>query len=337
MSGDSGERVLVTGGTGFIGGHLARALVADGLHVRALVRPKTDGGRLPPDVERVAGDLTWPDSLENAAEGCAIVYHLAAVTSSRGASNREIDEVNVRGAANMAAAAARAGARRFVHVSTCGVYGYRNRFPADETTPMRADTPYRVSKARAERVVRDTAEKAGLPVVIARLASIYGPGATNWLRICRSVRANRFRMIGDGRNLVHLGHVIDIVDGIRRCGETPGIEGRCYNLAAAEPVTIGELVATIAGALGVRTTRRPWPAFPFRFSRHVDLALCRHLGLKLRRLHSYDLFLAGRSFDIAKARVELGYRPRIRAAEGVADMVRGFAENGWIDSHSGGR
>ena len=337
MSSRSGEPVLVTGATGFIGGRLARGLVADGVAARALVRRGTDRARLPEELELVPGDLTDPASLEGAAEGCAVVYHVAAVTSSRNASNREIEEVNVKGSADMAAAAARAGARRFVHVSTCGVYGHRNRFPADETTPMRPDTPYRVSKARAERAVLEAARGTGMSVVVARLASIYGPGGTNWLPICRSIRTNRFRMVGDGRNPVHLGHVFDIVDGLRRCAETPGIEGRCYNLAAAEPLAIGELVATIAQALGVRTTRRSLPAFPFRVTRHVDLALCRHFRMKLRRLHSYDLFLSGRSFDIARARSELGYRPRISAAEGLTAMVEEFRENGSIDSREGAR
>ena len=245
MSSRSGEPVLVTGATGFIGGCLARGLVADGVAVRALVRGGTDPARLPDDLELVPGDLTDGRSLEGAVEGCALVYHVAAVTSSRNASNREIEEVNVQGSSDMAAAAAQAGVRRFVHVSTCGVYGHRNRFPADESTPMRPDTPYRVSKARAERAVLEAARNTGMSVVVARLASIYGPNAKNWLPICRSIRTNRFRMIGDGRNPVHLGHVFDIVDGLRRCGETPGIERRCYNLAAAEPMAIGDLVASL--------------------------------------------------------------------------------------------
>ena len=332
-----GERILVTGATGFIGGCLARGLVDDGVRVRALVRPNTDPGRIPAGVEVATGDLTDPDTLAQTAEGCALVYHVAAITGSRNASIREREAVNVKGAADMVAAAARAGARRFVHVSTCGVYGSRNRFPADEASPMRPDTPYRISKARAERAVLETARRTGLPVVVARLASIYGPGATKWLPLCRSIRRNRFRMIGDGRNPLHLGHVFDIVDGLRRCAETPGIEGRCYNLGAAEPVAIGQLVATIERALGVRTTRRPWPAFPFRVTRHVDLALSRHLGLKLRRLHSYDLFLGARWFEIARARRELGYRPRVASAEGLTAMVGEFVENGSIDSREAAR
>lgn len=335
MSG--GKRVLVTGATGFIGGCLARALVADGFRVRALVRQQSDPGRISAGMELVTGDLAEPDTLADVAEGCALVYHVAAVTSSHSASNLERAAVNVNGAVAMAAAAARAGARRFVHVSTCGVYGHRNRFPADESSPMRPDSPYRISKARAEEAVLDEARRTGLQVVIARLANIYGPGATNWLPMCRSIRTDTFRMIGDGRNPVHLGHVFDVVDGLRLCAETPGIEGHRYNLAGAVPVSIARLVATIERALGVRTTRRPWPAFPFRLTRHIDLAVCRHLGMSLRRLHSYDLFLGGRSFDISRARRELGYRPRIAAEEGLTAMVEEFVRNGSIDSREAAR
>jgi nucleoside-diphosphate-sugar epimerase len=331
-------RILVTGATGFIGGHLATSLVVEGRPVRALVRPGTDFDRLARQgIECVPGDLTDPESVERSVEGCALVYHVAAITSARSGSNRELEAVNVEGSAHLAAAAARVQARRFVHVSTCGVYGFRNRFPADETTPLRPDTPYRISKARGERAVLDTSRKTGMPVIVARLASIYGPGATNWLRICRSIRANRFRMIGDGRSRVHLGHVFDIVDGLRRCAEIPGIEGRCYNLAAAEPIAIGDLAATIAQTLGVRTTKRAWPAFPFRISRHVDLALCRYLGFNLRRLHSYDLFLGDRWFDISRARSELGYQPRIPVREGLAALVEEYVHTGSIDSRGHAR
>jgi nucleoside-diphosphate-sugar epimerase len=222
------------------------------------------------------------------------------------------------------------------------VYGYRNRFPADERAPLRPDTPYRISKARGERAVLDSARRTDLPVVVARISSIYGPGAKNWIRICRSIQDGRFRMIGDGRSRVHLAHVFDIVDGLRRCGETPGIDGRCYNIAAAEPIAIGELAAVIADALGVRMTKRVWPALPFRASRIVDLALCRILGLKLQRVHSYDLFLGDRWFDISKARSELGYRPRIDSREGMAAMAKEYRAAGLlgspsIDSAGGGR
>ncbi|HJU85792.1 MAG TPA: NAD-dependent epimerase/dehydratase family protein [Gemmatimonadota bacterium] len=333
--GAAGKRTLVTGATGFIGGWLVDSLVNGGEAVRALVRPGTDPTRLArKGAECVVGDLTDPASLARAVDGCGIVYHVAAVTTRRSVSNQDYEAVNVRGSADLATAAGRAGVRRLVHVSSCGVYGYRNRFPADEEAPLHPDTPYRISKARGERAVLESARRSGLPVVVARISSIYGSGAKNWVPICRSIQEGRFRMIGDGKSRVHLAHVFDIVNGLRRCGETPGIEGRTYNLAAAEPIAIGELAEVIAAALGVRMTKTVWPAFPFRVSRIVDLALCRILGLKLRRIHSYDLFLGDRWFDISKARSELGYSPTIATRDGMPALVEEYRAAGMLDTPS---
>jgi nucleoside-diphosphate-sugar epimerase len=326
----------VTGASGFIGGHLVRRLVGDGFAVRVLVRPDSEAGSLAGlGVEIARGDLADRASLARAAAGCAVVYHLAALTSIRSRSEDEFEATNVLGSANLAAAAAEAGARRFVHVSSCGVYGFRNRFPADEATPLRPDTPYRRSKARGESAVLECADRTGLPVVIARIASIYGPRATNWARLCRSIQSGGFRMIGNGRNRLHLTHVTDIVDGFRRCAETPGIERRCYNLAAAEAISIGALVARLAEALGANVKRRALPALPFRTTRHVDLALTNLFGLKLRRLHSYDLFLGDRVFDISRARKELGYDPRVSAEEGLPELVADLREAGRLARCSG--
>lgn len=324
-------RVLVTGATGFIGGHLVRRLLAEGHGVRALVRAGTDPGPLEQEgAEVVRGDLADPVALTRAATDCAHVYHVAALVSAQLRSRRDLEATNVVGPANVAAAAGRAGALRLVHVSSCGVYGSRNRFPADETTPLRPDTPYRVSKARGERAVTEGGERAGLPVVIARISAVIGPGGKQWARLCRSIRDGDFRLIGDGRNRLHLGDVTDIVDGLVRCAETPGVEGRCYNLAGATPVTMGELAATIAEELGAGPSKRPWPALPFRATRQIDKALTRFLGLRLRRLHSYDLFLGDRWFDISRARRELGYDPRVSVAESVRAIVRDYRRVGLL-------
>lgn len=325
-------RVLVTGATGFIGSHLVERLLGDDHVVRALVRPGAEAeGLARRGVEIARGDLGDPGSLDRAAAGCALVYHLAAITSRRSPSKEEFLATNVVGSANVAAAAVRAGVRRFVHVSSCGVYGFRNRFPASESTPVRPDTPYRVSKARGEEAVLERAERTGMEVVVARIASIYGPRANNWVMLCRSIQSGRFRLIGNGRNRIHLTHVADIVEGLRLCAETPGIEGRRYNLAAAEGVAIGDLVTIVARALNASPTRTAWPAFPFRATRYIDLALTNMLGLRIKRLHSYDIFLSDRVFDISRARSELGYDPKVSIEEGVPGLVASYREAGLLD------
>jgi nucleoside-diphosphate-sugar epimerase len=157
----------VTGGAGFVGGHLVDSLVADGYAVRAFARPGADTRRLERIATVVRGELSDVDALERAATGCAHLFHVAAVTSTSARSKREYEATNVAAPANVARAAARAGVERVVHVSSCGVYGFRCPSPADESTPLGADTPYRRSKARGERAVMAAAERSGLAVVIA--------------------------------------------------------------------------------------------------------------------------------------------------------------------------
>ena len=199
---------------------------------------------------------------------------------------------------------------------------------------MRPDNPYRISKARGEKAVTACGEETGLAVVIARISATIGRGARNWIRMCRSIDNGDFRMIGSGRNRMHLADVGDIADGLVRCADAPGVEGRSYNLAGARPVTMGELAATLFAALGTTPNKRPWPALPFRVTRQVDLALTRFLGLRLRRLHSYDLFLGERWFDISRARVDLGYEPRGSIEESVREMVEGYRRDGLLDGAS---
>jgi nucleoside-diphosphate-sugar epimerase len=306
------------------------SLAADGHAVRALARPGADTRGLERITTVVRGDLSDVDVLERAATGCARVFHVAAVTSTSARSKQEYEATNIVGSANVAQASARAGVERLVHVSTCGVYGFRCPSPADESAPLAPDTPYRRSKARGERAVMAAAERGGLAVVIARLSSVYGPRARNWVRICRTIQDGRFRMIGDGRNRVHLAHVDDIVAGLRACAGTPGIEGRCYNLAGPAPISMGGLVATLSRALGVASNRASWPAFPFRLARILDLTAAQTIGHRPRRLGSYDLFLADRWFDIARARSELGYQPRVSAEEGMAQLALHYRAKGLL-------
>lgn len=323
--------VLVTGATGFVGGHLVDRLVAEGIGVRALARPESDARRIEALVEVARGDLTDVRTLERAADGCSLVYHVAATTSSRVRSRVDLRETNVQGTLNVARAAARAGVERFVHVSTCGVYGFRCAPFADESTPPAPDTPYRRSKAQAERGLSALAAATGLRVVVARLSSVYGPRAKNWVRICRSIQSGAFRRIGSGRNRVHLCHVSDVVSGLRACAEAPGIDGRTYNLAGPAPISMDGLVDALSRALGARRAARvAVPGFPIHVLRGLDLAAARALGTRPRRIGTYDLFLADRCFDISRARAELGWNPVVEAEEGLAELVAHYRDEGLL-------
>src|SRR6266511_1500482 len=179
MSG-GGDRVLVTGGTGFVGGLLLARLVAEGRQVRALIRRPADREQLPdPQVELALGDIRDEEALVRAADGCAVVYHLAGINQLCLPDPTPLYRVNVDGTRNMLAAARRAGVRRVVYTSSAAVFdGDGSRF-LDETAPWpepaTLTSHYARSKLQAEKLATGF---DGVEVVLVNPASVQGPGRT---------------------------------------------------------------------------------------------------------------------------------------------------------------
>jgi len=173
------EKVLVTGGTGFLGVHLVRALVQRRYDVRVLTRdPARVRGQTHLPVEIVAGDITSPQDVRRAVEGCQGVFHLAAKVTLSAKEADEVFAVNVEGTRNVMEAALETGVRRVVHVSTIGTLeGPSEDSVVDETCPLRTSdvgTPYLDSKVHAERVVLDIMQR-GLPALIVNPGGMIGP------------------------------------------------------------------------------------------------------------------------------------------------------------------
>ncbi len=240
------SRTLVTGATGFTGGHLARTLAARGHVVRALVR---DAGPAAPlreaGIELAVGDLRDRAAVQDAVEGCEVVYHIAAIYRQAGLAASEYAEVNAKAVGTVIEAAAAAGASRVVHCSTVGVHGDVEDPPADEDAPLRPGDVYQETKVEGERIAREAGERAGIALTIASPTGIYGPGDRRLLKLFRGVARRRFVILGSGEIFYHLTHVDDLVEGFRLCGETPGAAGRTYILAGGEVTTLNELVALI--------------------------------------------------------------------------------------------
>jgi dihydroflavonol-4-reductase len=162
--------ILVTGASGFIGGHVARLLAGRGQRIRALIRATSDlRGIVDLDVERVIGDLRDPRSLDRAVAGCETVYHVAADYRLWARDPGELYASNVEGTRNLLEAAGQAGARRVVYTSTVGCIGVKgDGTPGDENAPVAlADMtgPYKRSKFLAEQAALEYA-RGGLPVVV---------------------------------------------------------------------------------------------------------------------------------------------------------------------------
>ncbi|HKR99755.1 MAG TPA: aminotransferase class III-fold pyridoxal phosphate-dependent enzyme, partial [Candidatus Dormibacteraeota bacterium] len=205
---------LVTGGSGFIGGHLAERLVHEGYQVRCLVRASSDTSHLDKlDVEIAVGDLTSARSLVRAAEHCRYVFHCGGFVSDW-ATSKEIARINVEGTRNLLDAAEAASVERFVHFSTTDVYGYPGHAAVEETF---ASTEFRnwysQTKRAAENEVRRAHDSRRLETVILRPATVYGPRSTDVVgEIAKAIRGGNMLLVDGGRAVAGLVYVDNLVD-----------------------------------------------------------------------------------------------------------------------------
>ncbi len=326
-------RILVTGATGFTGGHLARALRDGGHRVRALIR-RGRGRGLPPGLEGIEpaeGDLRDPASLARAADGVDVIYNIAAIYRQAGVSAAEYAAVNATAVASLVEAAKASGARRLVHCSTVGVHGDVEHPPANEEAPLRPGDEYQRTKLDGERLARAAAERTGLELVIARPSGIYGPGDRRLLKLFRGVARRRFVTLGKGEIFYHVTYVDDLVEGFRRCGEVREAAGRTYILAGGEVTRLNALVALIAEEAGVAPVRMHLPVWPVWIAGALCEAVCVPFGVEppiyRRRV---DFFTKSRAFDISKARAELGFNPEVGLREGVRRTLAWYRAEGWL-------
>ena len=324
-------RVLVTGATGFTGSHLARALATGGYDVRALVRDPARARDLDASgVELTIGDLRDPATLAAAVAGMEVVYHVAAVYRSAKVSADMYRAVNATAVRRLVEAAAAAGVRRVVHCSTVGVHGDIDHPPADEDAPLKPGDIYQVTKLEGERLARDAARRLGIEVTIARPTGIYGPGDRRLLKLFRNI-VRRFPILGSGEIYYHLTYIDDLVEGFRLCGEHPAAANRTYILAGGEVTTLNELVRVIAEIAGVRTPALHVPVWPFWVAGAVCEAVCVPFGVEpplyRRRV---DFFTKSRAFNIARARREIGYAPRVGLRDGIKRTLDWYREHGWL-------
>lgn len=322
-------KCLVTGATGFTGGHLALKLARDGHEVRALVRrgSRTEHLRAA-GIQLVEGELTSATDVESAAAGCEKIFHIAAVFRTAGHPDSHYRDVNVGGTLNVLAAARKWGCERVVHCSTGGVHGHVESPPADENYRFKPDDIYQQSKLEAELAVTE-AIRSGQPATIFRPGAIYGEGDLRFLKLFKAIQRRRFVMIGSGETRLHMAHVDDMVQGIELCGSAPAALGQVFIIAGPEAPTLNEIVAIAAGVIGVSAPRLHVPVWPVYAAGWLCEMLCVPFGidppLHRRRV---GFFTHHREFDIGKARRLLGFAPRVSVREGIERTIRWYANEG---------
>ena len=323
--------VLVTGATGFTGGHLARHLKEQGHRVRVLARPGSRGQALARDgCEVVEGDITNGDDVQRAVKGMTQVYHIAACYRTAGHPDGYFHDVNVRGTEHVLQAARKSDCERVVHCSTVGVHGSVPVTPADETAPFAPGDIYQVTKLEGEKRARK-AQQAGQPVAIFRPAPIYGPGDMRLLKLFRTVNNRTFRMFGPGTVNYHLIHIDDLVRGIGLCGSRPEAIGDCFILCGPRYTSLNELVELVANAVDVTPPRGKLPVKPLLAASVVCEQICRPLRID-PPLHKRrcEFFVKNRAFTSAKAQRVLGFAPTVQPEDGLRATAQWYKEAGHL-------
>ncbi|MFE9933221.1 NAD-dependent epimerase/dehydratase family protein [Streptomyces sp. NPDC005533] len=347
-------KILVTGASGFLGGHLVDGALRQGHRVRALVRPGSDAVRLHslPGVEVVTGDLTDDGSLGRAAQGCDAVLHSAARVVDHG-SRAQFEAANVTGTRRLLAAARSAGARRFVFVSSpSALMRVRegDRLGIDESTPYpdRWFNPYCETKAIAEQYVR-AADEPDFTTCAVRPRAIWGPRdhAGFLPRTVGALRAGRLPDLSGGKRvLVSLCHVDNAVDACMRAALAPAerVRGKAYFVVDREETDLWPFLARVGALFDCPP---PAPRIPLVLGRAMAAAV--ETGRHLRRrsagsgsgpgagtdaaapLSRYMMALLTRSatYETRAARHDLGYAAPRTQAEGL----RGLRE--WVTAVGG--
>ena len=313
--------ILLTGITGFIAGHLAERLLAEGMPVRGTARRPgqtfevCETSKVSPGFDTVQADLLDPGSLEQAAAGCRAVVHAAAWTGGPELPPEAGYRVNVEGTRNVLAAGQAAGVERFIYVSSVAVYGVNDAPLVDESMPTPpVGQAYSDSKIAAETLVRGS----DLPYVIVRPASTYGPRGTAWtVGPIETIKQGRLVLLGRDTGLVTPGYIDNVVDGLMLTLTHPAALGQAFNLCDDRAVTFREFYLTYAHMLG----KESLPTVPGWFAglaRSTPGNIARRVlgrppvgpwSLHFRRNPS--------QFSVATAQRLLGYNPQVAFAEGM--------------------
>ena len=257
------RRVLVTGGGGFIGSNLVRALLEHGDEVRVLDNFST-GNRanlVGLAVEVVEGELRSYERVHNAVRDVEVVFHLGAL----GSVPRSVQDpltssaVNIEGTLNVLLAARDSGVRRVVYSSSSSVYGPRRELPVTEDMPPDPISPYGVAKLAAERYcVSFSRVYESFESVVVRYFNVFGPRQSPFsqyaavipLFVTAIAAGKPILVYGDGEQRRDFTYVSNVVDGTIRAAEAAGASGRIFNVAASAPATVNEVAAAIGAVLG---------------------------------------------------------------------------------------
>lgn len=321
------ETILVTGATGLVGSAVARRAIESGYDVKVVVRPSADRSLLGDlSVQYVEGDLAKPESVSAAIAESDIVVHSAAHVGDWGPAEK-YRAINVVALEHMLTAAERARRlKRWIQVSSLGVYPAGDHHGTDETMPtdIKGLDGYTRTKAEAEQVLRHHMEQYKLPAVILRPGFIYGPGDRHAIpRLIELFESGKIKFIGDGKKLLNNTYVGNLVNAIFLAMENDDALGETFNIRDRRLVTREEYLMTVGSYL-----EKPRPgSVPLWFARlavpFIEGA-AKLMGKRTAPILTrarIKFMAANLDFSIEKAQRVLAYDPQVDFREGMREAL----------------
>lgn len=325
----TGRRVLVTGGTGFIGRHLVGELLNQGAQVRVLMRagtpqPLSWSGR----VALCYGDLEDTESLSRACCSVETVFHAAGFAHAWAEESAELAErhwrVNALGTRRLLEAAKGCGVQRLVYFSSVKAMGEDGTQCIDEDWPLPPQTPYGRAKRQAEQWVVEVGQHSGMHVVNLRLALVYGPGGRgNLERMVGAIERGLFPPLPEVGNRRSMVHVLDVVQVALSAADHPVANQKTYILTDGHPYSSREIYDLIRRGLGQPIPGWAVPAGLLRgLAKTADLIEWlrgRRIGFNSEVL---DKLLGSACYNSDKIQRELGYRPSWSLAKAIPEILQ---------------
>lgn len=327
----SAAPILITGGLGFLGSHLASRLAAAGETVRVLARPNAQAATGAPPQEVVWGDIRDAQAVDRAVQGSQVVIHLVSNFRKGGSDEKEAHAVNVEGTRNVLLACSRHGVKQFIHCSTIGVHGSVLEVPANESTPFNPMDLYQETKVQAEQEVWRHHRETGLPITVVRPISMFGPGDRRMLKLFRMIQKGRFVMVGEGDALFQPAYIDDVVNGFLCCLRNDKAVGEAFIVGGEEYVPLRDLIGMIANELGVSPPRLRVPLGPMLTLANLCEKCFVPFGIEppLHR-RRVSFFQNNRAFSIDKARRVLGFQPQMNLQESLRATIGWYRAQGWL-------
>jgi dihydroflavonol-4-reductase len=324
--------VFVTGGTGFIGSHLADHLIGHpGVNkVKCLVRTseKWLEGK---EFERVKGDLHSIRELEKALKDVDVIYHLAGVVKAP--SQREFDHANVDATENLMRIAIKLGIPKLVILSSLAAAGPSNGTPITEDDPMRPVSMYGQSKKKMEEMVhRVAAEKPGLSVTILRPPAVYGPREDQIYTLFKMMKYGVAPIVGDGYHPeLSIVYVQDVIQGIMKAADQDAKGVHTYFISGDEIANWNRIREIVTEVLGKKSLAlKINPLWVKKIAGAVETTASFFGTYPVINREKANEMILEWTCSHEKAKKELHYAPEFSLDEGISRTLRWYKQQGWL-------